>query len=72
MVLSSHFFLLGDGDFSFSRAIRPLLPTGVRVTATCLHPQDVIVQHYPAAAEALEELRKYPNQVSVTPLKSSK
>lgn len=50
--------IVGDGDFSFSRAILPLLPpTTEQVVTTCLHPNpDELVARYPAAPANLDTL----------------
>lgn len=50
--------IVGDGDFSFSRAILPALPPTTRhVVATCLHPsREELVGRYPTAAANLDGL----------------
>lgn len=50
--------IVGDGDFSFSRAILPLLSsTTGDVVTTCLHPsKEELVARYPTAASNLDGL----------------
>ncbi len=56
--------IVGDGDFSFSRAIVPHLPrTTERVVTTCLHPsREELVSRYPAAAANLDALSSFPER----------
>lgn len=49
--------VVGDGDFSFSRAILPWLPTQVHFTTTCLHPdRGTLVDRYPTAKDNLDAI----------------